>query len=139
MKEIIYSIIGVIGAAVAAIFGGWTGALSTLMFLMALDYITGLVVAGVFHNSQKTETGRLSSQYGWQGLAKKCMVLVFVFMAYRLDLLIGTTYLKDAVCIAYITNEAVSLIENAGLMGVPVPKPILNAVEVLKAKENDDE
>lgn len=132
MKEIFLTVIGAIGSAIAGFFGGWGSAMTTLVVFMSLDWITGLIVAGLFHNSPKTENGLLESHVGWKGLAKKCTILLFVYVACRLDLLVGTSYIKDAVCIGYICNEALSLIENASLMGVPVPKPITSAIEILK-------
>lgn len=134
MKEYLATMAGVVGAAIAAAFGGWNSALTTLCILMLADYVTGLIVACVFHNSPKTESGLLDSHACWKGLIKKCMVLLFVLIAARLDLVVGTSYLKDAVCIAYIVSECISLIENAGLMGVPVPDAIKNAIAALKDK-----
>lgn len=139
MKEIIFSIIGAVGAAIAAAFGGWSPALTTLVILMAADYITGFIVAALFRNSPKSETGGLNSDAGWRGLVKKCVVILFVYIAVRLDGIMGTTYLKDVVCIAYIVNELVSLIENAGLMGVPIPAPIVSAIDVLKQRSTPEE
>ena len=132
MKNIIFGAFGAIGGAVAWLFGGWTMALTTLLIFMAIDYITGIIVAGVFHKSGKSKTGSLSSIAGIKGLAKKGMILLFVLIAYRLDLQIGTTYIKDAVCIAFMANELLSIVENAGLMGVPIPEVIVKAIEVLK-------
>lgn len=139
MKEIVLSIIGAVGAAIAAAFGGWTPALTTLMILMCADYITGFIVAALFRNSPKSETGGLNSDVGARGLAKKCVVILFVYIAVRLDAVMGTTYLKDVVCIAYIVNELVSLIENAGLMGVPIPAPIVSAIDILKQRSSAEE
>ncbi len=136
MKETIMTICGVVGAGIASIFGGWTASMNTLLILMAVDYVTGLLVAGLFHNSPKTESGLLDSHAGWKGLAKKCVVLVFVLIANRLDLAVGTTYIRDAVCIAYIANELMSIVENAGLMGVPIPGVITETIERLKTKED---
>ena len=101
---------------------------------MAADYITGLLVAGVFKKSPKTETGALESKAGWKGLIKKGVTLLVVLIACRLDVEFGTTYIRDAVVIAFLVNEIVSLVENAGLMGIPIPKPILNAIDMLKKK-----
>lgn len=136
MKNIIFGAFGAIGGAVAWLFGGWTMALTTLLIFMAIDYITGIIVAGVFHKSGKSKTGSLSSIAGIKGLAKKGMILLFVLIAYRLDLQIGTTYIKDAVCIAFMANELLSIVENAGLMGVPIPEVIVKAIEVLKHRKD---
>ena len=135
MKNLICTSIGIVGAAVSTIFGGWSEALTTLLICMAIDYITGLVVAGVFHNSPKTATGALESNAGLKGLFRKAAMLLFVLIGHRLDLAVGTTYIRDAVCIAFIANEVLSLVENAGLMGVPITEVITNAIDVLKNKE----
>jgi toxin secretion/phage lysis holin len=144
MKQGICSIIGVAGAAIAGAFGGWDSALATLLIFMALDYVSGMAVAGVFHKSNKTDSGTIESRAGWKGLCRKCMTLAFVLIAYRLDLAIGTTYIKDAVIIAFITNELISLIENAGLMGIELPDVLVKAIDVLQKKsesksESEDE
>lgn len=133
-KNILISIIGVIGSAIASAFGGWTTGLTTLVIFMAIDYITGLIVAGVFHKSTKTETGTLESRAGFKGLCRKGAMLLVVLVAYRLDLAVGTAYIKDAVIIAFMANEAISIIENAGLMGVPMNDTIKNAIDVLQKK-----
>lgn len=134
MKTTICTILGVIGSGIATIFGGWDSGLATLLIFMGLDYVSGLVVAGVFHKSNKTETGALESKAGWKGLCKKIMTLVFVVVAHRLDLVIGVHYIRDAVIIAFIANELISLVENAGLMGVPLPSIITKAIDILQKK-----
>ena len=133
-KNILISIIGVIGSAIASAFGGWTTGLTTLVIFMAIDYLTGLIVAGVFHRSTKTETGTLESRAGFKGLCRKGAMLLVVLVAYRLDLAVGTAYIKDAVIIAFMANEAISIIENAGLMGVPMNDTLKNAIDVLQKK-----
>ena len=138
MKHMICTATGAVGAGVAWLFGGWTMALTTLLIFMGIDYATGVIVAGVFHRSGKSASGSLSSIAGIKGLAKKGMILLFVLIAYRLDLQLGTTYIKDAVCIAFMANELLSIIENAGLMGVPIPSVIVKAVEVLKGSGKED-
>lgn len=133
-KNILISIVGIVGSAIASAFGGWTTGLTTLVIFMAIDYITGLIVAGVFHKSTKTETGTLESRAGFKGLCRKGAMLLVVLVAYRLDLAVGTAYIKDAVIIAFMANEAISIIENAGLMGVPMNDTIKNAIDVLQKK-----
>lgn len=134
MKTGICSIIGAIGAAISSFFGGWSTGLTTLVFFMAVDYISGLVVAGVFHNSKKTDTGALESRAGWKGLCRKCMTFIYVLIAYRLDLAIDTNYIRDAVIIAFMVNELISITENAGLMGLPLPDAIKKAIDILQSK-----
>lgn len=139
MKEKICTVLGIIGGTISAAFGGWDAALITLMIFMAIDYITGLVVAGVFHKSPKTDGGALESRVGWKGLCRKGMTLLIVLIACRLDLVMGSTFIRDAAIIAFIANETISIIENAGLMGVPIPKVITRAIEVLKKKADGDD
>ena len=67
------------------------------------------------------------------------MTLVFVLVAFSLDIVFGTNYIRDAVIIAFIANEAISLIENAGLMGVPLPAVITKAVDILQKKAVESE
>ena len=139
MKEVICGAAGVIGAAISTAFGGWDAGIKTLIIFMAIDYISGLVVAGVFHNSTKTDTGTLESRAGWKGLCRKCGTLLLVLVAYRLDLMIGANYIRDAVVIAFIANETISIIENAGLMGIPLPEVLTNAVDILQKKTKSKE
>lgn len=137
MKNAICTAIGLVGSFVASLFGGWTASLTTLLIFMGIDYLSGLVVAGVFHNSPKTETGALESRAGFKGLIRKLMILLFVLIGYRLDVAVGTAYIKDAICIAFMANELISIVENAGLMGLPVPSVISNAIDILKKKTEE--
>ena len=136
MKEGLCTGVGVIGSVIAGAFGGWDQALVTLVIFMVIDYLSGLIVAGVFHNSTKTESGALESKAGWKGLCRKCVTLLFVLIAYRLDLAIGVDYIRNAVIIGFIANEVISITENAGLMGVPIPKVITKAIDILQNKVN---
>lgn len=135
VKVSVMGTIGVIGSMIANSLGGWDMALKVLVSFMATDYFSGLIVAGIFNKSQKTESGALESKAGFKGLCKKGMILGIVFIATQLDMLSGTEMIRDAVIIGYIVNEAVSIIENAGLMGVPIPDIIKKTLEVLKNKE----
>ncbi len=137
MDKVVAGIIGTIGAAIATAFGGWSEALTTLIIFMAIDYITGIIVAGVFHKSKKSDSGSLKSVAGWKGLCKKGVMLLLVLVACRLDILVGTSYIKDAVVIALCVNETISILENVGLMGVPIPKVIRKALDVLQQDENN--
>ena len=126
--------IGVVGGFIASLFGGWDAALMTLVIFMGIDYVTGLIVAGVFHNSEKTANGALESRAGWKGLCRKGVTLLVVLVACRLDLVMGSNFIRDAVVIAFIANETISIIENAGLMGIPIPSAIMKAIDILKNK-----
>lgn len=139
MKEnILITAIGLIGGFISTLFGGWNAALTTLVMFMMVDYLTGFLVAAVFNKSPKTESGALESKAGWKGLCRKGVTLLIVLIATRLDLVIGSTFVRDAVIIAFIANETISIVENAGLMGVPIPPVITRAIAVLKSKSESD-
>lgn len=138
MKDTICLSLGVAGSIAAALFGGWDTALMTLVIFMGVDYLTGLLVAGVFHKSSKSASGALESLAGFKGLCRKGMEMLVVLVACRLDLVMGSNFIRDAVVIALIANETISIIENAGLMGVPMPRALVQAVEVLKRKAEAD-
>ena len=135
IKTAVLAAIGTIGGGIAALFGGWTSAMTTLIIFVVIDYATGIIVAGVFHRSGKSKSGALESRAGFKGLCRKGMILLILLVACRLDLMLGTWYIKDCVCIAFVVNETLSIIENAGLMGVPIPQVLIKAIDVLKAKE----
>lgn len=135
IKTAVLAAIGTIGGGIAALFGGWTSAMTTLIIFMVIDYATGIIVAGVFHRSGKSKSGALESRAGFKGLCRKGMILLILLVACRLDLMLGTGYIKDCVCNAFVVNETLSIIENAGLMGVPIPQVLIKAIDVLKAKE----
>mgnify|MGYP004474008117 FL=1 len=137
IKTAVLAAIGTIGGGIAALFGGWTSAMTTLIIFMVIDYATGIIVAGVFHRSGKSKSGALESRAGFKGLCRKGMILLILLVACRLDLMLGTGYIKDCVCIAFVVNETLSIIENAGLMGVPIPQVLIKAIDVLKAKEEN--
>lgn len=138
MKSGFMTVVGMVGGVIASLFGGWDAALVTLMIFMGIDYVTGLIVAGVFHNSEKTENGALESRAGWKGLCRKGVTLLVVLVACRLDLVMGSNFIRDAVVIAFIANETISIIENAGLMGIPIPAAIMRAIEILKNKAESE-
>lgn len=139
MKEYFCTAVGLIGGAIAGLYGGWDAALQTLIICMAVDYITGLIVAGVFHASPKTKTGTLESRAGWKGLCRKGMSLLIVLVACRLDAVMGSSFVRDTVVIGFIANETLSIIENAGLMGVPIPKALARAVDILKQRSEEEQ
>ena len=132
----ILSGVACVGAAIASLLGGWTGAMTTLVILMLIDYVTGIIVAGVFHNSPKCSGGALSSAVGFKGICRKFVILLIVVVACRVDLLMDTNIIRDATCIGFCANELVSITENAGLMGIPLPRKLVEAIEVLRG-DND--
>lgn len=139
IKATVLAIIGAIGSVLSNLLGGWDTALQTILIFMTIDYITGLIVAGVFKKSPKTDTGTLESKAGWKGLCRKGMTLLVILVAAQLDKVTGTDVIRNAVIIGYIANEALSIIENAGLMGLPVPKFLRNAIDILKKKSEGEE
>ena len=136
IKIFILSGVACVGAAIASLFGGWNGAMTTLVILMLIDYITGIIVAGVFHASPKSSGGALSSAVGFKGICRKFVILLIVVVACRVDLLLDTNIIRDATCIGFCANELVSITENAGLMGIPLPRKLAEAIEVLRG-DND--
>ena len=134
MKQSICTVFGLLGAAISWAFGGWDTALAALVICMAVDYISGSLVALVFHKSPKSTTGSYNSAYGLKGLCKKCLMLLFVLTAVQMDQLMGADYVRDAVCIGFCANELLSITENLGLAGVPLPQAVVKALEQLQAK-----
>lgn len=138
MKSKILAAISVMGSTVASLFGGWDTALQTLLIFMAMDWFTGgILLPAVLGKSPKSQNGALESRAGFKGLCRKAMILFYVLIAASLDKLTGTDYLRDAVCIGFIANEGLSIVENAGLMGVPLPEKLKKSIDVLKTKSED--
>lgn len=147
MKETFCLIAGVVGGFIATLLGGWDSALATLVVFIGIDFVTGLVTA-VMGKSKHSRSGALNSKAGWIGLAKKFCILLMVVVGVRIDILLGTTYIRDTVCISFCLNELLSIIENTTLMGIPYPPAIKKAIDVLQTKvgrmeeeikeENDD-
>lgn len=131
--------VGALGSAIASLYGGWDAALQTLIIFMGVDYITGLIVAGVFHASPKSQTGALESRAGWKGLIRKGETLLIVLVACQLDAVMATSFVRDAVVIGFICNETLSIIENAGLMGLPIPAALTKAVDILKQRSETEQ
>ena len=132
VKIFFCTIVGILGGFVAELFGGWTSDLITLIIFMAIDFIMGLIVAGVFKKSNKSDSGAIESKAGWKGLCRKGVTLLIVLVAHRLDIALQVDFVRTATIIAYITNELISIIENAGLMGVPIPSKLKQAIEILR-------
>ena len=126
--------------AVLGLFGEWTNLHTILVVLMLTDYVTGCVVAAL-GRSPKTESGGLSSKVGFIGLAKKGFIMAIVLLATMLDRALGNTAMmfQSAALCYYIANEGLSILENAGLLGVPYPEKIRKALESLREKDKEDE
>lgn len=133
MKETICMIAGVVGGVITTLLGGWDSALATLVVFMGIDFVTGIVTAAM-GKSKHSESGTLNSTAGWVGLAKKFCILLMVVVGVRIDILIGTNYIRDTVCISFCLNELLSIVENNTLMGIPYPPVIKKAIDVLQTK-----
>ena len=135
MKNTVLAVLAAAGSAIAQALGGWDVALKVLICFMALDYVTGWLVAAVWHKSAKSKTGALDSKASYKGLVKKGVMLALVWMAALLDQAMGaeSAVCRDAVCWFYIANEGLSLLENLSLAGVPFPNKIK---ELLGQKQN---
>ena len=134
MQKRILALLAAAGGVVIQALGGWDGALQGLVAFMAADYVTGLVVAGVFRRSGKTEGGGLESHAGFLGLVRKGGILLLVFLGTLLDSLPGGGFVRPAVCCFFTANEGLSILENLGLMGVPYPRFLRDMLESLREK-----
>ena len=134
MKDTFCTLCGILGAGIAAAFGGWDSVLMALVICIGVDYVSGSIVALVFHNSNKSETGAYNSSYGLKGLCRKGLMLLFVLVSVQIDRLLGADYVRDAVCIGFCSNEVLSIVENLGLAGVPMPQAVVKALEQLQRK-----
>jgi len=115
------------GACLSYLYGGWSQLLNILLVFVVVDYITGVVASGI--------EGKLSSGIGMRGIAKKVFIFVIVAIAHLADQAIGNgSLLMDAAIFFYMANEMLSIIENTGRVGLPVPNILKQAVEVLKGK-----
>ena len=137
MKEFwntIQLIFTAIGGWLGWFLGGCDGLLYALIAFVAIDYITGVMCAVIDH--------RLSSEVGFKGIFKKVLIFLLVGIANILDMqVIGTgCVLRTAVIFFYISNEGVSLLENAAYLGLPVPEKIKTVLEQLHSRsESEDE
>lgn len=131
MKEVVSAAAGIGAGVLSWVVGGFDTPILALILCMGVDYVTGLIVAGVFHTSPKTKSGGLDSRVGWKGLARKFVTLLMVVVANLADILLGLHYIRDAVIIAFCANECISILENAGLMGIRIPKVLTAALEKL--------
>lgn len=139
IKDTVLVVLAGLGSILANMFGGWDAALRVLVFFMAADYISGLVVAGVFRRSPKSEGGALESRAGFKGLCRKGGILLLVLVATKLDELTGAAYVRTAVCFFFIANEGLSIMENLGLMGVPMLPFMKKMLEAMRDKSSSDE
>lgn len=135
-KDIMCSVLGVLATIGTKLFGGWTPKLSIVIIMMGIDLFAGFMVAAVFNNSPKSETGAADSKAMFKGLCKKIMMICLLAVAHQIDKALGVDYIMLATTYGFIANEALSIVENAGLMGIVKSDVLMNAIEVLKNKSN---
>lgn len=131
------ALLGILAGLCSALLGGWTVALETLGIIMLLDYATGLIVAGVFHKSPKSSGGTLESKAAFKGLLRKVGIIFIVVAFHQLDRLTGKSFWRDSAAWAFFIVEFISVVENIGLMGVPLPQFVTAGVEWLRNKSSD--
>ena len=132
VKNGVMAALAAVGSWIANSMGGWDASLQVLIALMVTDYITGVLVAAVWHKSSKSSSGTLNSVAGFKGILKKCMILLLVWIGVLLDQALGSAYARTAVVLFFVGNEGISLLENLGLMGVPFPAFLRRALEALR-------
>lgn len=127
IENLLKSTVAIIGAIVSFMFGTWSTLLAMLVVAVVLDYFTGLIAAWI--------NGKLNSNFGGKGIAKKVIIFVLVSVGHMGDMLMGNgPFIREAIIFFYVTNELISIIENAGRAGVPLPKKLTKTIEVLKEK-----
>lgn len=133
-KTTVLIILAGIGSTISGALGGWDGFLKILVAMMCCDYITGILVAGIWKNSGKSDSGALDSKAGFKGIIKKGIILMLVWLGALMDQGLNIDYVRNALCMFFIGNEGLSLLENVGLMGVKCPAFLKDALEVLRKK-----
>ena len=134
VKNAVLCFFAAAGSVIANALGGWDSALRVLVAMMVADYVTGVLVALIWHRSNKTDDGTLSSKAGFKGLCKKGVIILIVWLAVLLDDAMGANYVRTAVILFFIGNEGLSLFENVGLMGMPYPAFLKRALQALRDK-----
>lgn len=127
-------IVGGVVSLITTLYGGFTMGVQVLLIFAICDWFTGVFTSIVLGKSDKTVNGTYSSKVGLEGICRKVLMFIFVMLAHQVDLLVGTDYLKDAICIAFILNECYSMLENAKLWGLSIPTTIIEVLENFKNK-----
>lgn len=127
METVIKTAVSAGGAVTSYAFGGWSALLGILLTFVVLDYISGVLAAA--------KEGKLNSNIGIWGIPRKVSIFVVVALAHLVDTALGDAHLfRDAAIFFYLANEVLSITENLGRLGAPIPPIIRQAVEVLRGK-----
>ena len=116
---------GAIGMVTTYLFGAWNSVLEALIYAMVIDYISGVLAAYVNPDMA------LDSHKGFQGICKKLMILLLVSLAHFLDNAMGQQLICVAVTWFFLGNEGLSILENAGKIGIPIPARLKNTLKQL--------
>lgn len=136
MKNSFCIVLGSVCAVASAFLGGFDNIVIALATLMCTDLLTGVFLALLFHKSPKTEGGLVSSKVFLLGAFRKIYMLILCGMGHQLDTVLGTAFLRDGIVYAFMANEILSIVENAGLMGIPIPKVLESGLEILNGKSD---
>ncbi|WP_242272147.1 holin family protein [Bacillus cereus group sp. BfR-BA-01310] len=129
---LIKSFVFTFGGFCGYFLGGWDMTLQVLITMAIIDYATGMIAATVL--------GELKSKIGFKGIAKKVVLFLLVGVAAQVDVAIGSnSAIREATIFFFMGNELLSLLENAGRMGIPLPQALTNAVEILGGKQKQEE
>ena len=135
-------IVGVVGGSILTALGGASDGLNVLLVAMFVDYVTGIAIAIFWNASPKSEGGALDSKAGFQGLMRKGMMLLIIWIGCQVDVFVGFPMARNGLIIAFLVNELISISENAAIMGVPLPKAFTNLIDYVKTREekaNDEQ
>lgn len=142
VKALFYSILSALALAggwAAQALGGWDSALQMLCIVMAADYLSGIACALIWKKSPKSADGTFESKASLKGLLRKAAMLLAVLIAYRLDRAAGTAFVRTATILFFTANDGFSVIENLGIMGLPLPAAFKNAFSLLRQQAQPTE
>lgn len=135
MKKFVFNTaIGLCGGFLTSFLGEYTAGVKSLLIFIAVDCLTGLLVAAAFKNSKKTQNGGMSSGIAFKGICQKIFMISLIGICHQLDAILQVSYLREIAIFAFLANELLSIVENAGLMGVPVPKMLKDTIDILNKK-----
>lgn len=139
MADVIKCIFSTVAGAIVSLLGGWDAWLTSLAVLMLIDILVGLLKS-ILHRSDKSNSGGLSSASMFRGGIKKLVILLIVALGTLLDQVISpeNAYIRSAVVAYYIANEGLSILENVAACGVPLPRILYSALDVLKKDSESD-